>query len=77
MFKIESETDLHCKVVQYIRRFYPEAIIVTGLGELLDTCSKRTNSWKKGYMKGQPDLMIMNNHLECNNSFCTEFCTNE
>ena len=60
MFKIENETDLHCKVVDYIRRFYPEAIIVAGLGELQDTCSKRISSWKKGYTKGQPDLMTMN-----------------
>ena len=26
IFKTENETDLHCKVVQYIRRFYPDAI---------------------------------------------------
>ena len=35
MFKIENETDLHCKVVQYIRR----------LCENQDTVSKRINSW--------------------------------
>lgn len=57
MFKTENETDLHYKVVDYIRRFYPEAIIVAGLGELQDTPSKRTDSWKKGYTKGQPDLI--------------------
>ena len=50
MFKIENETDLHCKVVQYIRRLYPDAIIVAGLG-------KRIQSWKK---KSQPDIMILN-----------------
>ena len=33
MFKIENETDLHCKVVEYIRRFYPEAIILAGMDE--------------------------------------------
>ena len=33
MFRIENETDLHCKVVQYIRRFYPDAIIIAVLGE--------------------------------------------
>ena len=27
MFKIENEADLHCKVVEYIRRFYPEVIM--------------------------------------------------
>lgn len=62
MFKIENETDLHCKLVQCICRFYPAAIIVAELGELQDTPAKRINSWKKGYMKGQPDIMIMNYH---------------
>lgn len=45
MFKIENETDLHCKVVEYIRRLYPEAIIVAGLGEFQDACSKRRSAW--------------------------------
>ena len=60
-FKIENDTDLHCKVVEYIRRLYPE-VIVGGLGELQNTCSKRINYYKKCYMKGQPDIMIMNYH---------------
>ena len=60
MFKIENVTDLHCDVVQYIRRFYPEAIIMAGLGENQDTPGKRIQSWKKGYMKGQPDIIIAN-----------------
>lgn len=47
MFKIENETDLHCKVVQYIRGFYPETIMTAGLGENQDTATKRINSWKK------------------------------
>ena len=72
MFKIENETDLHCKVVEYIRRFYPEAIIIAGLGELQDTCSKRISSWKKGYTKGKPDLMIMNYHKDYSGC-CIEF----
>ena len=72
MFKIENETDLHCKVVQYIRRFYPDAVIVAGLGENQDTVSKRINSWREGYMKGQSDIMIMNNHLRYN-GLCIEF----
>lgn len=75
MFKIENEFDLHCKVVQYIRRFYPDAIIIAGLGDLgenQDTPEKRIHYWKMGYMKGQPDIMIMNNHLEYN-GMCIEF----
>lgn len=74
MLKIENETDLHCKVVDYSRRFYPEAIIVAGLGELQHTCYKRISSWKKGYVKGQPDLMIMNNHKNYNG--CYNGCCN-
>lgn len=58
--------------MQYIRRFYPKAIIVAGLGELQDTLLKRINSWKKGYQKGQPDIMIMNYHFKCS-GFCLEF----
>ena len=58
MFKIENEMDLHSKVVELIRNFYPNSIMVPGLGENQDTSEKRINSWKKGYMRGQPDLMI-------------------
>ena len=50
-FKIENEFDLHSKVVEYIRRFYPNALLVANLGELQDTKSKRINSYKKGYQK--------------------------
>lgn len=71
MFKIENETDLHCKVVQYIRRFYPDSIIIAGLGENQDTPQKRISSWRKGYAEGQPD-MIVNNHKDFN-VLCIEF----
>ncbi|CAH3189270.1 unnamed protein product, partial [Porites evermanni] len=66
MFKIENETDLHCKVVHLIRNYYPKALTVTGLGESQDTPSKRINSWKKGYTKGQPDLMVLKYHEDYN-----------
>ena len=33
MFKIENETDLHYKVVQYIKIFYPQTILIASLGE--------------------------------------------
>ena len=36
MFKIENETDLHYKVVQLIRNYYPDSILVAGLGENQD-----------------------------------------
>ena len=72
MFKIENEMDLHCKVVLLMRNFYPNAIMVSGLGENQDTPDKRINSWKKGYLKGQPDLMILNYHKDYN-GLCIEF----
>ena len=72
MFKIENEMDLHSKVVQPIRNFYPDAIMVPGLGENQDSPEKRINSWKMGYIKGQPDLIILNYHKDYN-GLCIEF----
>lgn len=46
VFKIENENDLHCKVVNYIRRFYEKA-----LGGNQDTSEKRIDSHRQGYMK--------------------------
>lgn len=45
---------------------------MAGLGELQDTRWKRISSWKKGYMKGQPDIMIMNYHKDYSGC-CIEF----
>ena len=72
MFKIENEMDLHSKVVELIRKFYPNALLVPGLGENQDTKEKRINSWKKGYMRGQPDLMILDFHKDYK-GLCIEF----
>ena len=72
MFKIENEMDLHSKVVELIRNFYPDSILVPGLGENQDTSEKRINSWKKGYMRGLPDLMILNYHKDYR-GLCIEF----
>ena len=72
MFKVENEMDLHCKVVHLIRNYYPNAIMVAGLGENQDTPNKRIKSWKKGYMRGQPDLMLLNYHKDYN-GLCIEF----
>ena len=72
MFKIEIEEDLRCKVVHLIRNYYPNAIMVAGLGENQDTPYKRIISWKKGYLRGQPDLMILNYHKDYN-GLCIEF----
>ena len=72
MFKIENEMDLHTKVVELVRNFYPDALLVPGLGENQDTSEKRINSWKKGYQRGQSDLMVLNNHRDFK-GLCIEF----
>ena len=72
MFKIENEMDLHSKVVELISNFYPDSILVPGLGENQDSSEKRINSWKKGYMRGQPDLMVLNYHKDYR-GLCIEF----
>ena len=72
-FKIEDGYDLHTKVVQFIRQFHPE-ILTAGLGENQDTKDKHIKSFKKGYMKGQPDLLLQNLHKHYN-GLCIEFKT--
>ncbi|CAB3982131.1 Hypothetical predicted protein [Paramuricea clavata] len=58
--KLLNETDLHYAVVRYIRRYYPNALIVAGLGEYQDTVQRRCDAYRKGYIGGQPDLIIKN-----------------
>ena len=64
MIMIGNERDLHYKVVQLIRNYYPDSILVAGLGENQDTEEKRLDSYKKGYQRGQPDLMILDYHIQ-------------
>ena len=54
------ERDLHYKVMAFVRRFFDEAVVVPGLGELQDTPEKRSDAWHKGYKAGQPDILILN-----------------
>ena len=61
--------DLHHKVVSYIRKYYPEALINASLGENKDTSEKRIISYKAGYMKGSPDLNIMEVNSKYNGFF--------
>ena len=62
MIMISNEKELHYKVVNLIRNYYPDSILVAGLGENQDTEDKRLDSYKKGYQRGTPDLMILNYH---------------
>ena len=59
-----NETDLHFKVVDFLRRFYPGCIMVPGLGELQFTPERRVSSFRNGYTSGQPDLLILNSHKQ-------------
>ena len=72
MIMIGNETDLHYKVVDLIRRYYPDSILVAGLGENQDTEDKRLDSYKKAYMRGQPDLMVLDYHKDYK-GLCIEF----
>ena len=72
MIMISNERELHFKVVQLIRNYYPDALLVAGLGENQDIEDKRLDSYKKGYSRGQPDLMILNYHKDYK-GLCIEF----
>jgi prophage antirepressor-like protein len=73
-FKIESETELHTKVVSFIKKRFPQSIFTASLGENQDTVNKRLDSYKKGYLKGSPDLIINNLHKHYT-GFAIEFKT--
>jgi len=61
-FKIETEDDLHTKVVNFIKKRYPTSIFTATLGENQNTAEKRIDSYKKGYLRGSPDIVINNLH---------------
>jgi prophage antirepressor-like protein len=63
-FKILNEADLHNKIIEFIRKQYPHAVIIPGLGELQTTPWARSKAYKAGYKGGQPDILILNNHVE-------------
>jgi prophage antirepressor-like protein len=73
-FVIKNERDLHYKVVQYIRRFYPDVLTSAFLGELQTSPDKRIDGYKKGYTGGSPDLIIMEPSKD-HNMMCIEFKT--
>ena len=71
-FKIESETDLHVKVVSFLKKRYSHSLFTVTLGENQDTVYERINSFKKGYLRGSPDLVINNLHKNYT-GLCIEF----
>ena len=71
-FKIENEMDLHVKVVSFLKKRYPHSLFTVTLGENQDTAFKRIDSFRKGYLRGSPDLIINNLHKHYT-GFCIEF----
>ena len=59
---IISETDLHYKIIEYIRLYFSNIIIVPGLGEHQFNSKIRTDAYMKGYKSGAPDILILNQH---------------
>lgn len=64
-FRIENEHDLQCRVVSFIRTYYPDALFSSNQGELQDTPAKRIDAKCMGYLAGSPDLEIK----ECSKGF--------
>ena len=73
-FNINTEYDLHKKVVNFIRNNYPKAILIPTLGENQINGSMRIKSYNMGYQKGACDLFIGNMHLKYS-GFAIEFKT--
>ncbi len=63
---LKNETDLHYKVVEFIRTNYPHIMMLPGLGEYQKTSDLRKDAWGKGYIGGQPDVVILNSHKTLN-----------
>jgi hypothetical protein len=61
-FVVRTELQLHEKVVQFIRKRYPEVILAPGLGETGATSEARLANWRKGYQAGCPDVLVIHRH---------------
>ena len=61
---INTEKELHYKVIDFIKKYIKEAIIVPGLGEHQTNSTLRTDSYMKGYKGGQPDILLLNYHTK-------------
>ena len=59
-------------VVSFVKKRYPHSLFTVTLGENQDTVQKRIDSFKKGYLRGSPDLIINNLHKHYS-GFCIKF----
>ena len=71
-FKIENEMDLHVKVVSFLKKKFLHSVFTATLGENQCTSAIRIDSYKKGYLRGSPHLIINNLHKNYT-GFCIEF----
>ncbi len=53
-----NERDLHTALCAYARNRFPNVRISPGLGEMQTTSERRLERWRKGYQRGQPDLIV-------------------
>ena len=65
----KTESSLHYKVTDFIRKFCPDALLTPGLGENQDSEAKRIDSWRKGYVRGTADILIHNLNARYNGVF--------
>ena len=56
---VGREDELHYRIIEHIRRTYPDAVTTPGLGEHQTTDHQRMDSRLKGYIAGQPDIMVI------------------
>ena len=61
-FKIENETDLHVKVVSFLKKRFPHSLFMAMLGKNQCTSAMKIDSYKQGYLRGSADLIINNLH---------------
>ena len=61
-FKIENETDLHVKVVSFLKKRFSHSLFTATFGENQCTSAMKIESYRKGYLRGSPDLIINNLH---------------
>ena len=65
VININNEKELHYKVIDFIKKYIKEAIIVPGLGEHQSNSNVRADAYYKGYQGGQPDIILLNYHTKC------------
>ena len=71
-FLMLNERNLHEKVVDYLRKYFPTVLFNASLGEFQDTSEKRKMGYKMGYSAGMVDLMIYE-HCKDFNGLAIEF----